>query len=233
MSLLTEKQELVLRQINQFGVLAVTQLTALLSDKCSHVTVYNSKQKLVRLGLVAEEKIGYQSVVSVRPSGVDYLGSSLTAFTKINYTMLKHQLLSVDVILALIALEKKRGGEFSFITERELRSDYLDANFNLEQRRNTKLLKTVPDRIPDFVFVSGGKRIAYEVELTQKTGKRYQEKLQRYQDEILNAEYAAVRYLCETDRIRETVITNAAAVQFPKEFLQVELIGRLLEIAKA
>ena len=117
MNLLSEKQEYILKSINRFGVITSTQLIDFLKGKVSHVSVYNSKKKLISLGFIEEEKIGYQLVLYMKPRGVDYLGSSLTAFTKINVSMLKHQLWMNDCILAFKSLADKKGQPFEFITK--------------------------------------------------------------------------------------------------------------------
>lgn len=232
MGLLADKQESVLRAINRFGVISSTQLTKYLHGNVSHVTVYNTKKKLLSLGFVSEEKIGYQLLIAIKPSGVDYLGSNLTQFTKVNYSQLKHQLMMNDCILALKDLESKKEQEFQFISERELRSEYLDQNFSKSDRKNTTKLKKVADRIPDFLVVEPGGRIAHEVELTQKSSKRYLEKMARYRDEILNGRYKLVRYLCEDKQILETVATHAKQAGMDPSMLQLTLVGRLLESAE-
>jgi hypothetical protein len=231
-NLLGEKQEKVLRVIDRFGVITSTQLIEYLKGEISHVTVYNTKKKLVSLGFITEEKIGYQLILAVRPSGVEYLGSRLTPFTKINFGQLKHQLLMNECIIALNKLAEKKGKDFTFLTERELRSEYLDQNFSKVDRKNPTKLKLVADRIPDFVVMEGEEMIAHEVELTQKSSKRYQEKLARYRDEILNGRYKLVRYLCEDEKIRETIVEHAKKVGIGPQMLQLELVGRLLKVGE-
>src|SRR5699024_1377233 len=135
------------------------------------------------MGFITEDKVGYDGVLSIRPSGVDYLGSDLTKFTKINYSLLNHNLLCNDAILKSIYLATKNNFDFSFLTERELRSNFIKNNFTLEQKKDTKLIKLIPDRIPDFVCYIGDECIAYEVELNQKSKRRYQDKFKRYYDE--------------------------------------------------
>lgn len=232
MDLLGGKQEIVLKNINRFGVITSTQLIEFLKGEVSHVAVYNARKKLSTLGFIGEEKIGYQLILYMKPSGVDYLNSDLTAFTKINYSMLKHQLIMNDCIIAFRSLAKKKGGDFHFLSERELRSRYLRQNFSKEERRNTTLLKKVPDRIPDFVLFENGKKIACEVELTQKSSKRYNRKFLRYKDEILNNEYDTIRYLCDDEHILKTVEHYAVESGFDQSMFQRELIGRLLSIAE-
>ena len=168
----------------------------------------------------------------MRPSGVEYLGSSLTRFTKFNYSTLNHQLVMIDCILALKNIAEKTGQPFEFITERELRSEYIEQNFTKADRRNTTLLKRIADRIPDFVLLENGERIACEVELTRKSSKRYIEKMNRYRNEILNGQYNQVRYLCENECIRDTVISYAQQTGIVSDMLQLELIRRLLHFAE-
>lgn len=232
MNLLGGKQEIVLKNINRFGVITSTQLIDFLKGEVSHVAVYNAKKRLSTLGFIGEEKIGYQLILYMKPSGVDYLNSDLTAFTKINFSMLKHQLIMNDCIIAFRSLAKKKGNDFAFLSERELRSTYLRQNFSKEERRNTTLLKKVPDRIPDFVLFENGKKIACEVELTQKSSKRYNRKFLRYKDEILNNEYDTIRYLCDDEQILKTVEHYAVESGFDQSMFQRELIGRLLSIAE-
>lgn len=229
MELLGAKQEKVLKLVDRFGVITSTQIINFLKGEISHVTVYNSLKKLVQLGFVGEEKIGYQLIVFIRPRGVDYLNSSLTAFTKINYSMLKHQLIMNDCILAFKHLANKRSLSFEFISERELRSNYLRQNFSKEERRNTTLLKKVPDRIPDFVLVEGERKIACEVEITLKSKKRYEEKFERYEDEILSGEYSVIRYLCDDENIMQTVDSFAFKIGLDRSMFQRELIRRLID----
>jgi hypothetical protein len=232
MNLLAEKQEEILQVINRFGVITTTQLSAFLKGSISHVTIYHTKRKLLSLGFLTEEKIGYQLILAMRPSGVEYLGSPLTRFTKFNYSTLNHQLVMIDCILALKYIVEKTGQPFEFITERELRSEYIEQNFSKSDRRNTTLLKRIADRIPDFVLLENGERIACEVELTRKSSKRYIEKMNRYRNEILNGQYNQVRYLCENECIRDTVISYAQQTGIVSEMLQLELIRRLLQFAE-
>lgn len=230
--LLTEKQEVVLATINRFGVISLTQVAEYLKGQISHVSVYSTKDKLLKLGMIKAEKIGKPLILYIKPTGVEYLGNTLTPFTKINFSTLQHQLTMNDCILALKRLTEKRGDTFNFISERELRSQYLDQNFSPAERRNATLLKRVPDRIPDFVVEDDEGGIAYEVELTRKTSKRYLRKMERYKDEILNGRYRQVRYLCENEKIRQAVTEQAQKADVPPHMLQIEMIGRLLQVGE-
>lgn len=232
MSVLGSKQEEVLRFIDRFGVITSSQLIAFMKGHISHVSIYNTKKKLVSLGFIGEEKIGYDLILFIKPRGVHYLNSQLTPFTKVNYGLLKHQLLMNDCLLVFKSLAEKREKNFDFLTERQLRATYLDSNFTQADRQNSTKLKQVPERIPDFVLVEDGGRIAHEVELTQKSSKRYTEKMKRYRDELLNGEYKMIRYLCDDEKIKEVVSTFAAREGFDKSTFQVELVGRLLAIGK-
>lgn len=137
-----------------------------------------------------------------------------------------------DCLLTFKKLTNEKNQKLHFLTERELRSEYLDQNFTKNERKNPTKLKQVADRIPDFVIMEGERRIAYEVELTQKSAKRYLEKMKRYQDEIMKGRYSRVRYLCETDQIKKTVITHAKRAGVESNMLQLDLIGRLLAIGQ-
>lgn len=229
--LLPKKQEEVLEAINRFGVISSTQLSEYLKGKVSSVTIYAARPRLIELGFIAEEKIGRKLILYMRPSGVDYLGSSLTPFTKINFSGLKHQLLMNECILSLKRLALKSGSSFDFITERELRSNYLAQNFSKVDRQNPTLLKKLPDQIPDFVVIENGNSVAHEVELTQKSHKRYLRKFDMYAGEVLSGRYTKVRYLCDSEKIKQVVIKAAAEKNFRKDVLQLELIERLMQFA--
>lgn len=221
-----------MKAIDRFGVITSAQLSEYLSGVISHVTVYNTRPKLLKLGFIGEEKIGRTLVLHMKPSGVEFLGSQLTPFTKISYGNLNHQLMMNDCLLALKFIAAKQNKPFEFITERELRSLYLEQNFSKADRQNTTKLKSIPDRIPDFVLIENGQKIAHEVELTQKSRKRYIKKFAMYTNEILNGRYAKVRYLCESQHIREVVTEVAKQENFRPDALQLELIERLMSVAE-
>src|SRR5690625_3106097 len=231
MRLLTKRQRNVLELINRFGIITSTQLIEYLKGHVSHVTVYTAIKKLKELNLVAVEKIGYDSVVYVRPTGVSFLDSDMPKFTVISYANLENHLLCNDVILSLIKISEQRGSEYSFVTERELRSEFIDNRVPPGKEHDSRVLKDVPNRIPDLIFTMDGDVGAYEVELNRKSSKRYLKKLSRYEDEILNKKYDFVFYVCESEEIQNTVVANAKKVKFPSNMLQIDLLGRLLKFA--
>jgi len=231
MRVLTRRQRNILEVINRFGIITSTQLIEYLVGQVSHDTVYNAIKKLKELNLVAVEKVSYSSVVYIRPTGVRFLDSNMSKFTVISYANLEHHLLCNDVILALIKISKQRGAEYSFVTERELRSEFIDKEVPRGKEHDSRVLRGIPDRIPDLIFTMGGDVGAYEVELNRKSSKRYIEKLSRYEDEILNKKYDFVFYVCESEEIQNTVVANAKKVKFPSDMLQIDLLGRLLKFA--
>ncbi|ADC52373.1 hypothetical protein BpOF4_21889 (plasmid) [Alkalihalophilus pseudofirmus OF4] len=222
----------ILKAIDRFGIVSSSQLSEYLEGHLSHVTIYNSRPKLLKLGFIAEEKIGRTLVLYIRPSGIEYIGSQLTAFTKISYSKLNHQLIMNECLLAMKRLSEKRTKPFEFITERELRSLYIEQHFSQSDRRNTTKLKKLHDQIPDFVVIENHQRIAHEVELTQKSRTRYVKKFNMYTNELLKGRYAKVRYLCDTEQIKNVVTEVASGEQFRNDALQLELIERLMRFAK-
>ncbi|WP_221568961.1 hypothetical protein [Alkalihalobacillus sp. TS-13] len=232
MKLLTKKQSSVLKSIDRFGVITSTQLIHFLKEEMSYVTVYSTKKILLNLGLIAEEKIGYHLLLYIRPRGVHYLGSDLTPFSRVNYKQLQHQLSMNDCLLAFLDMAHSRNVSFDFMTERELRSRFITDNFSDADRKNSMKLQKVADRVPDGIVWEDGKKIALEVELTQKSSKRYEEKLLRYRDEILNGQYRLVRYVCEDRHIQKTVATHAKREGFSPDMLQLDLIDIVLAGAK-
>ncbi len=233
LKLLTKKQRQVLESIDRFGVITSTQLIHYLKGDISYVSVYSTKKVLLNLGFIAEEKIGYHLLLYVRPSGVSFLNSELTPFSRVNYKQLEHQLAMNDCLLAFKKLNEAKGVAFEFMTERELRSNFIHDHLSPKERKNSQTLNKVADRIPDGFIWEDKKKIALEVELTQKSAKRYQEKLYRYKDEILNGQYDVVRYVCEDKRIQNTVGKYAKEEGFSPQMLQLDLIGRVLDHAKS
>ncbi|GIN14625.1 hypothetical protein J26TS2_44920 [Shouchella clausii] len=231
-NLLGDKQEIVLKAIDRFGVITARQLSEFLKGSVSHVTVYTAKEKLQKLGFIEMEKHGRNLILYMRPTGVEYLGSSLTPFRNINYSQLKHQLTMIECILGLKRFKEKKGERFDFRTERELRSHYLATNFNKSQRRNTTLLKSIPDRIPDFLVIEGDRKIAHEVELTQKSQKRYVRKMNMYHTELMNGRYQKVRYMCESDHIKRVVANIAKSEAFTPEHLELMLVKQVVNIER-
>lgn len=231
-NLLGEKQEEVLKAINRFGLITARQLSEFLKGKVSHVTVYTAKDKLKKLGFIESEKHGRNLILYMRPSGVEYLGSSLTPFRNINYSQLKHTLSMNECILGLKRFKESKNLPFHFKTERELRSQYLSTNFDKKQRRDTTLLKSIPDRIPDFLVIEGERKIAHEVELTQKSQKRYVRKMNMYHSELLNGKYQKVRYMCESDHIKQVVATVAKSEALTSDHLELMLVKQVIDIAR-
>jgi hypothetical protein len=56
--------------------------------------------------------------------------------------------------------------------------------------------------------------------------------MERYKDEILNGRYRQVRYLCENEKIRQAVTEQAQKADVPPHMLQIEMIGRLLQVGE-
>lgn len=229
-TLLSEKQEEVLKSINRFGIITSTQLSKFLKGRISHVSVYAAIEKLKNLGFIESEKHGKNLIIYMKPSGVSYLGSNLTPFRNINYSQLKHQLVMNDCILGMKNFFLRKEMVFKFQTERELRSRFIETNFSKSQKRDSTLIKKIPDRIPDFVVMEEDKKIAYEVELSQKSGKRYIQKMNMYHSEILSGRYQRVRYLCESSHIRNVVAKYAKQEQLNNQHMDLTLVKEVISI---
>ncbi|MFG6120911.1 hypothetical protein [Thalassobacillus sp. B23F22_16] len=232
MKLLTEKQRWVLEGINRFGVITSTQLINYLEGDISSVSIYATKKVLVNLGFIAEEKIGYHRLLYVRPRGVHFLDSDLTPFSRVNYKQLEHQLSLNDCLLAFKRIAQKKSIDFDFMTERQLRSKYINDNFSASDRKDAQKINKVADRIPDGIVWESGRKIALEVELTRKSSKRYITKLARYKDEIFNGQYDMVRYVCQNKKVQNTVGKYAKEGGFSSSMLQLNLIEGVLDHAK-
>lgn len=226
--LLSEKQSLVLQTVDRFGVLTSSQLTRFLKGKVSHVSVYDAKRKLVQLGFLSEEKLGRHLIIFIRPRGVSYLGSNLTTFTKLNYTLLNHTTVMNDCIIELLYQDKVDGAFPTFHTEREIRSNFIEQNFDLGDKKDPTKLKNIPERIPDFIIIEDGKRIAYEVELTQKAKKRYVRKFELYRSQLLNNEYNMIVYLCASESTLEMIEKVLQELNMDPNHVRLELIDELI-----
>lgn len=230
--LLTDRQELVLLTIDRFGHISSTQLCRFLRNEMSYVTVYAALKRLRYLGLIEGQKIGFKLLLCIKPKGTKFMGSNLSPFTKAKIYDLNHLLLMNDCLLALKHTEDQRGREFRFITERELRSRYIENFLTRAERKIPGNVKSIPERIPDFVVQDELGDIAYEIELTQKASKRYIKKLERYKGQCINGDYRLVRYICSTDRILDVVKVAASKASFPKEMLQFGTVKAVLQHGK-
>lgn len=222
--LLSEKQHTVLDAVNRFGVLTSTQLTTFLKGRVSHVSVYDAKKKIVKLGFMAEEKVGRHLILYIRPKGVTHLGSNLTAFTKLSYTYLNHTIIMNDCVLELLQKYQVDKVFPIFYTERELRSNFIRQNFDLEDKTDPAKLKAIPERIPDFVIETDKEAIAYEVELTQKAKKRYVRKLEMYLPLLSGHKYDKVQYLCAYPKTLEMIENVAQDLSIHQDYIRYDLI---------
>lgn len=110
----------------------------------------------------------------------------------------KHTLVVVDLSIEL----EKIGG---WISERELRKGH---NFN--------------EMVPDGVLIKDGQKIAIEVELTLKSNKRLDKKIEYYKG---NIDYYEVWYFAETEAIAEAVKKRIENMKFIKVFYLNDIKG--------
>lgn len=82
-----------------------------------------------------------------------------------------------------------------YLTERELRSEAV-ADFDIAG---------LSKKVPDFVLVKDGSRIAIEVELTQKSLKRQRNNIETYSKQLNAGGYSCIYYYCASDEIRDRV----------------------------
>lgn len=202
--ILTKKQKILLQLINKFGVITIQQAIEYLKGDISFKTVYTSKSRLCDLQFIEEVKFGNHLILYIKEAGTFYLDSKLPGYTRISYTTLQHTLTTNDCLIATRKIYAERNLECLFVTERELRREYVDKHF-VDGVVDFKKLRHVSKEFPDFVIEEAGKRIANEVELNAKSKKRYEEKFKKYQVEVQNGSYKRVIYMVANHHISNAV----------------------------
>lgn len=201
---LTKKQRNVLEVINKFGLITLKQVLNYMDGEASLRTVYKAKDRLSLLQFIDEVKFGKHLLLHIKDAGVTYLDSPLPGISRISYSTLQHTLTINDCIIATRRMYGDRGKEFHFLTERELRREYLNTHFP-DGDVDFKKLRHVSKEFPDFVIMSLGDVLANEVELNVKSVKRYEEKFSRYRSELLKGTYTRIIYLAPNSAVMNAV----------------------------
>jgi hypothetical protein len=225
--LLSKKQRRVLEVIDRFGVLSMKQLAEYLEGEISSPTVYAFRKTGVNIGFIRYEKIGIHGMVSIAPRGSHYLDSKLPTITKVNYRELNHTLQMNNVLLVYMKHARKNGKEYSFTTERELRKAFLDS-LPSDDRKKSKVLNQVPNRIPDFVWEEDGLKMACEVELNSKSRSRYERKFELYKNALSDGIYTHIRYIFKNEEILNKVMSVAEQVNMSPQNLQFEPLENVI-----
>jgi hypothetical protein len=194
---LTARDRAILRDLVRFGALTVEQLTR--HHFGAAVTCYARMKALARAGYVAGERVFFRApaaYVATR-AGADVAGVGLSAIRPAA-TELRHRLLLVDLSDWLLA----RPPGSTWTTERELRREAMRA----VRDSGTGRLWRGPEHVPDGLLVrADNRRMAIELELTEKAAPRYGSILRWYAGQG----YDGVQWYCETEslsnRVRATV----------------------------
>ncbi|WP_426981365.1 hypothetical protein [Bacillus pseudomycoides] len=203
--ILTKKQRVLLELINKFGIITIQQTIEYLKGEISFKTIYTSKARLCDLQFIEEVKFGNHLILYIKEAGTVYLDSKLAGYSRISYTTLQHTLTTNDCLIATRRIYQERNIDCNFITERELRREYVDNHFP-DGIVDFKKLRHVAQDFPDFVIEeSDGSRTANEVELNAKSKARYEKKFKRYQMEIQKGVYKKVIYMVPNHYISNAV----------------------------
>jgi hypothetical protein len=152
--------------------------------------VYRRLRKLEDLGYVKHERIAHKvGVYFGTNEAVKATGSQVTVPRKATIYTIQHHLLITDLILYHEFLAQKKGVDFRYKTEREIRFGMMGEGNHLSKLR---AFNDNRDRIPDAVFffksLEGTVSTTWvELELNKKDQKRYKEKFQLF-EKLLSGE---------------------------------------------
>lgn len=187
---LTTRDQDLLAWINAVGFVTIAQLAFML--KVSIPTAYIRAQKLTQHGYLTHERIFHSApgIYRVTPMGVQICGSELPFVRTLSLATYRHDLLVTSLSFELCSQYEAR-----FITERELRHAGRIKNSGSSHALNT-------EHTPDGVLVFDDKRVAIEVELSQKS-KRRLESIYRFY--LGNFDYNEVWYFCGSEGVKAQI----------------------------
>lgn len=182
-------------------------------DDSKHA-VYRRLRKLINseVQYVKHHKIAHKvGVYYCTREARNITEAEVTIPDKISLFTMQHTLLMTDLVLYHQIKQKLRGGQFSYRTEREIR--YKALQNTTPGKQMVDKINEIKDRFPDCIFnidmqLGNVKKIWIELELSQKDGKRYDEKFsQKFVPALKNGDYDEVWYFTDTDRIVNAVTT--------------------------
>lgn len=185
---LTEKDRELVRLIERWGFMRVEDVCKFQKYKNKNSAVWRLN-RLVEHGLIKREKsvLGFFLYMPLSYRGID-----IAAFPH-------------DQTVKYLALHLSEEMGCEYLTLRELRS----------AARVDEGVAGLTKKVPDFILVQSDKRIAIEVELSQKPLKRQRENIDRYLDSLQKQEFVQVFYYCGSyailERIRQITTENGVS----------------------
>jgi hypothetical protein len=216
---LTERDVAVLRDLVRFGVLAAPQLKRRHWPRARNLfTTWQRLRELRRAGYVDRYVLGFGQEAAYLPTGRGVTLSGLALPTPRCrpefLTAVWHHLTVADVAFAL--LERFPGAAWT--TERELRrarrTAAADAFGPTPEGETVGATGAARGKVPDGVLTLRGRRMAVEVELTQKSALAYAQIVATYVRRCEAGEYERVQWFAlgdGTQRQVERAIARLAA----------------------
>ena len=174
--MLTEKDKEMLSLIERWGYMSAVDLCKFL-DRSNNAVVVRLK-KLLNYELIKKVRYGYS---------FQYLALNKKRIDIINF---EH-----DKIAKYLALYLSKKYMCGYNTLYELRSE----------AKIHEGITGLTKKIPDFILVKDGKKIAVEVELSQKPLKRQRLIIDKYIYILHNKEYMQVLYYCASQAIYDRI----------------------------
>ena len=138
----------------------------------------------------------------------------------LNLTEIRHELMLIDLEVALVMQDKKEGAESKWITSREIkRQKYRNAEKIENNVKKGTLVKGVKDELPDAYWIRQGHTAAIELELTRKDKARIQKKLKIYDAEIAAGKIAAVMYYTDKEMIKNLLESQRGVMEHSSRFI--------------
>lgn len=230
---LSKKRKELLALIDKHGIMTRKQIEEYMD--IASINIFKGTKKLEELGYIQTYPLARGYAHYVTRAGSQYIGMINFGYVKSggipNLAILEHNLLVNECILQAIESVKDYFGEdkeITYITEREQLADSMLAidfsHRNAREKQKAKMI--MRNKIPDFLLKYEGKNNpvtnAYEVELSRKGNKALKGKLLWYKQEQEKKTYTNVWYMYEKETIRNYVTTNAKAVHYGVNFLEIK-----------
>ncbi|MDT9027513.1 hypothetical protein [Rossellomorea yichunensis] len=219
-NVVSDKRMKVLRLIDRFGVIGVTQLETY--SGMAIMTIYRARKQLEELNFIENKSFGRQKVCVITKEGSDYVGS-LKFGGPSGFSSLQHDLTVAEILFIMKKRYLEQGKDLDFKTERELTREY---TLTLANQNQPMRWDYMAKNVPDFSLFNEERRVAYEVELSSKTNARIIRKMKQYQELINSGHYTHVIYLCKDQTILKSIQQSADGVGVKN--LRASLIDQVL-----
>lgn len=208
-SALKEKDINYLKFILKSGTVTAQQIFLKFQENNIYA-VYRRLRKLKERGFVRHEMLAHKVGVYIGTTEArDLVEADVTVPAKLSLYTIKHELLLTDLALYYEFFLKKKGIEFAYKSEREIRFEAIGEGDNASK---LKKYNENRERIPDSIFfmkVNGNtQKIWIELEINKKEQKRYDEKFKEvFEPALSSGDYAQVWYFANSVKIKNGVVT--------------------------